>query len=57
MRTYAHTHLTPHTHQTQSNQKRQVEEKREEEEGMRLYWDRPFGCDWVQVQCKEVNHI
>ena len=22
---------------------------------MRLYWDRPFGCDWVQVQCKEVR--
>ena len=30
---------------------------REEEEGLRLYWDRPFGSDWVQVQCKEVGDI
>lgn len=40
-----------------STNRMQAEERREQEEGLRLYWDRSFGHDWVQVQCKEVRKL
>jgi hypothetical protein len=33
----------------------QEEEALAHAEGLRLYWDRPYGSHWLQVQCKEVG--
>jgi len=42
-------------HPTYKAPNREAEEAKAREEGLRLYWDRPYGFDWVQVQCKEVS--
>lgn len=34
----------------------QVEEAKEQEDLLKLYWDRPYSYDYIQVQCKEVRH-
>ena len=49
---HTQTHARLHTH---SHILTQAEEGREQEQYLRLYWDRPFGSDYVHVQCKEVS--